>query len=66
MEHGSISLAVPRECGTHLFVCFGAVLFWRGVLNPLRTTPLGGSAECRVFLCRQLDVVVTCKIRPKT
>ena len=40
--------------------------FWRGVLNPLRTTPPGGSPECRVFLRRQLDVVVTCKIRPKT
>ncbi len=39
--------------------------FWRGVLNPLRTTPPGGSPECRVFLRRQLDVVVTCKIRPK-
>ncbi|TYH02612.1 hypothetical protein ES288_A09G154700v1 [Gossypium darwinii] len=51
----SISLAVPRDR-----------LFWRGVLNPLRTTPLGGSPECRVFLRRQLDVVVTCKIRPKT
>lgn len=31
----------------------------RGVLLPLRTTPPGGSPECRVFLRRQLDVVVT-------
>ena len=25
-------------------------MFWRGILNPLRTTPPGGSPECRVFL----------------
>ena len=25
---------------------------WRGVLNPLRTTPPGGSPECRVFVKR--------------
>ncbi|KAM7260669.1 hypothetical protein ACFE04_011342 [Oxalis oulophora] len=58
----SISLAVPRECATLVSEPF----FLRGVLNPLRTTPPGCSLECRVFLRRQLDVVVTCRIRPKT
>ena len=27
--------------------------FWQGVLNPLRTTPPGGSPECRVFLVKR-------------
>ncbi|EXC08243.1 hypothetical protein L484_012699 [Morus notabilis] len=58
----SISPTVPRECGMHLFVCFGTVLAG----HPLRTTPPGGSPGCRVFLRCQLDVVVTYKIRPKT
>ena len=32
-----------------------SILFWQGVLNPLRTTPPGSSPKCRVFMCRRRD-----------